>query len=116
MRAALARAVVARPGLLLLDEPFAAVDEVTRFLLDEELHRLRCREGLSALLITHSIQEAVFLADEVVVLSARPARAVERFAVPFAERNSGLRARPEFALLVGRIHAALRQGMGEVAA
>lgn len=116
MRAALARAVVARPGLLLLDEPFAAVDEVTRFQLDEDLHRLRTREGLSALLITHSIQEAVFLADEVVVLTRRPARVVERFEIPFADRDPALRARPEFGVLVSRVHDALRRGMGESAA
>jgi NitT/TauT family transport system ATP-binding protein len=111
MRAALARAIVARPGLLLLDEPFAAVDEVTRFELDEELDRLRRSEGLSALLVTHSIQEAVFLADEIVVLSRRPARVVERFPVAFERRHPGLRERPEFAELVGRVHAALRAGM-----
>jgi NitT/TauT family transport system ATP-binding protein len=113
MRAALARAVVGRPGLLLLDEPFAALDEVTRFQLDEELDRLRRREGASALLITHSIQEAVFLADEVVVLTPRPARVVARFAVPFATRDASLRSTPELALLTAQVHAALRQGMEE---
>jgi NitT/TauT family transport system ATP-binding protein len=115
MRAALARAIVASPGLLLLDEPFAAVDEVTRFQLDEDLDRLRRSQGLSALLITHSIQEAVFLGDEVVVLTARPARVVERFEVPFRQRDGALRATPDFALLVGRVHSALRRGMGEAA-
>ena len=111
MRGALARALVSRPGLLLLDEPFAAVDEVLRAELDEELDELRRREGLSALLVTHSIQEACFLADEVLVLSPRPARVVERFEPGFEERDAELRSRPEFAQLVGRVHAALRRGV-----
>jgi len=124
MRVALARAIVARPashgayerpGLLLLDEPFGALDEVTRFQLDDELLRLRAHEGMSALLVTHSIQEAVFLADEVVVLSPRPARVVESFRVTFQERCPSLRESPDFALLVARVHAALRRGMDAVA-
>lgn len=115
MRAALARAVVGQPGLLLLDEPFGALDEVTRFQLDEELDRLRRREGTSALLITHSIQEAVFLADEVVVLTPRPARVVAHFAIPLAARDAALRSTPEFALLTAEVHAALRRGMAATA-
>jgi|CXWL01.1.fsa_nt_gi NitT/TauT family transport system ATP-binding protein len=116
MRAALARAIVARPGLLLLDEPFGALDEVTRSVLDEELDRLRRHESITALLITHSIQEAVFLADEVVVLTPRPARVVERFRIPFADRDAELRSSEAFALLVARVHGALRRGMAQVAA
>ena len=102
---------MARPGLLLLDEPFSALDEVSRFALDEELHRLLGREGATALLITHSIQEAVFLADEVVVLSPRPARVLERFAVAFPKRDAALRESPDFVMLVARVHASLRVGM-----
>jgi NitT/TauT family transport system ATP-binding protein len=124
MRAALARAIVARPashgtmarpGLLLLDEPFGALDEVTRCQLEEELFRLRQHEGMSALLVTHSIQEAVFLADEVIVLTPRPARVVESFRVPFDARGATLRTLPELAILVGRVHAALRRGMDAAA-
>ncbi len=111
MRAALARAIVGRPGLLLLDEPFGALDEVTRLQLDEEFARLREREPATALLVTHSIQEAAFLADEVVVLSRRPARVVERFAISWPKRAAALLATPDFALRCAEIHGALRRGM-----
>jgi NitT/TauT family transport system ATP-binding protein len=76
MRASLARAIVARPDLLLLDEPFGALDEVTRHELDAELRALWERERFTAVLVTHSIPEAVYLAERVVVFSPRPARIV----------------------------------------
>jgi len=113
MRTSLARALVANPNLLLLDEPFGALDEVTRFRLDEDVARLVRGRDVTALMVTHSISEAVFLADEVVVLSPRPARVVERFQVDLKERLPQWRATPEFANLTSRVYEALRAGMGE---
>ena len=87
MRAALARALVSQPDTLLLDEPFSALDEVTRHELDAELRTLWERERFTAVLVTHSIPEAVFLAERVIVFSPRPARVVATFDTPIAPRD-----------------------------
>jgi NitT/TauT family transport system ATP-binding protein len=111
MRASLARALVTEPRLLLLDEPFAALDELTRMALDDELRRLWREAGLTVLFVTHSIAEAAYLAERVVVLSRRPARMVldHRLALP-AERTAVLRAEPAFARETGVLQEALRRG------
>ncbi len=111
MRAAVARALVSNPRLLLLDEPFGALDEVTRFRLDEELAAIVRGTGITVLLVTHSISEAVFLGDEVVVMSPRPARIIERFQIPFPTRDAALRGDPEFAVMQTRVLDVLRQGL-----
>lgn len=80
-RAAIARALALEPAILLLDEPFSALDALTRERFDTELVSLWQRVGATVVLVTHSIAESVFLADEVVVLSPRPARVVGRVQV-----------------------------------
>jgi NitT/TauT family transport system ATP-binding protein len=113
MRAAVARALVSDPRLLLLDEPFGALDEVTRFRLDEELAAIVRGTGITVLLVTHSISEAVFLGDEVIVMSPRPARIIERFEIPFTTRDAALRADPAFAAMQAKVLSVLREGLEE---
>jgi NitT/TauT family transport system ATP-binding protein len=109
MRASLARTLTLNPPLFLFDEPFGAVDEITREHLNEETQRLFVSEGFAGLFITHSISEAVFLSTRVFVMSARPGRIVAEFNVPFAyPRSPDLRFEPEFAKLSGELSHALR--------
>lgn len=109
MRASLARTLTLSPPLFLFDEPFGAVDEITREHLNEETLRLFEREQFGGLFITHSISEAVFLSTKVLVMSARPGRLVAEFEVPFPyPRNPDIRFDPEFARLSGQISQALR--------
>ncbi|HVZ79957.1 MAG TPA: ABC transporter ATP-binding protein [bacterium] len=83
-RAALARTLVSRPRLLLMDEPFGALDALTRIRMQEETLRLKEREKATLVLVTHDIDEAVFLGDRVVVLSPRPGRVKRVFSVPLS--------------------------------
>jgi len=109
MRASLARSLVLNPKVFLFDEPFGAVDEITRERLNDEVISLFQRNGFAGLFITHSISEAVFLSTRVLVMSARPGRIVADFPVPFAyPRAPELRFDPAFAELSGRISHELR--------
>ena len=111
MRASLARSLVLSPSLFLFDEPFGAVDEMTRERLNDELQALFAEQGFAGLFVTHSVSEAVFLATRVIVMSARPGRIVADIKVPFPHpRGHDLRWTPEFATIAARVSAALRQG------
>jgi NitT/TauT family transport system ATP-binding protein len=111
MRVSLARAIVTNPSLLLLDEPFAALDEITRQRLDEELLQLWARRGMTVLFVTHSTTEAVFLAQRAIVMTRRPGRIIadHRIDLP-AERPGAIRATPEFARETRVLYEALERG------
>ena len=94
MRLSLGRALALRPDLLLLDEPLAAVDELTRDLLQEELSALWIQSGFTGMLVTHNVHEAVFLSNRVIVMSPRPGRILDVIDVPFAFPRAPGCARP----------------------
>lgn len=113
-RAAIARALVTKPALLLLDEPFGAVDELTRQQLAQDLPAIWEARGTTTLLVTHSVSEAVMLSDRVVVLSPRPARIMADIAVDLPRpRRAELARDTEFANLVDQVFSALAQGVAE---
>jgi NitT/TauT family transport system ATP-binding protein len=112
MRASLARAIVTRPQLLLLDEPLAALDEITRNRLNDELRALWRLHGWTALFITHSVFESVYLSTRVLVMSSRPGRIVEEIAIEMpAERSVDTRTSPRYLELCRRTSAALERAM-----
>lgn len=109
MRVSLARSLTMDPQVFLFDEPFGALDEITRERLNEELMRLFVEQGFAGLFITHSVSEAVFLSTRVLVMSSRPGRITAEFNVPFAyPRPTDLRYDAEFARLTGEVSRALR--------
>jgi len=111
MRASLARALVTRPRLLMLDEPFAALDELTRQRLDDQLRALWLARGMTVLFVTHSITEAAYLADRALVFSPRPARVVadRRVDLP-RERGPRTRTDGAFVRETRALFDALEQG------
>jgi NitT/TauT family transport system ATP-binding protein len=106
MRASIARALVTAPDLLLMDEPFGALDEFTRQRLDGDLIELWRSQQLTVVFVTHSIHEAVFLSTRVVVMAARPGRIVDAFPIDEPHpRNEAFRLSPAFAAIAQRISA-----------
>ena len=111
MRCSLARTLTLQPPIMLFDEPFGAVDEITRERLNEETLRLFEQQQFAGLFITHSISEAVFLSTRVLVMSPRPGRIVAEIAVPFAyPRDPDLRFDAHFGAISSEVSHALRAG------
>lgn len=109
MRASLARSLTLEPPLFFFDEPFGALDEITREYLNTELLRIFDHEGFGAVFITHNLYEAVFLSTDVLVMSERPGRILKSFKIPFPyPRDLDLRFDPAFAELTGEVSEVLR--------
>jgi ABC-type taurine transport system ATPase subunit len=107
-RLAIVRALCNEPKLLLMDEPFGALDALTREKMQEELHAVWRRSGMTVLFITHSVEEAVYLGTDVVVMSPRPGRIIERITCPFAAQQGerdirAIKSSPEFITMRERV-------------
>lgn len=112
MRVSIARAMVTQPKLILMDEPFAALDEITRFKLNNDLLDMQARIGCTVIFVTHSVFESVFLSDRIVVMAARPGRVIEELHVdePYP-RGEMFRTSPEYAAHCRAASQALEQAM-----
>jgi NitT/TauT family transport system ATP-binding protein len=112
MRVSIARAMVTKPKLLLMDEPFAALDEITRFKLNDDLLRLQSELGCTVVFVTHSVFESVFLSSRIVVMAARPGRVIREIAVdaPYP-RDEDFRTSAEYAGHCRRASEALKEAM-----
>jgi NitT/TauT family transport system ATP-binding protein len=107
MRAAIARALITQPRLLLLDEPFGALDEITKGRLDDELLSLWQRLEVTVVLVTHSLSEAVYLGQQVNILAARPGRLSSQLNVELDQRDPSTKTSEEFARYVAEAHRLL---------
>jgi NitT/TauT family transport system ATP-binding protein len=107
MRVALARALVADPTTLLLDEPFAAIDELGRRALNDLVLRVKNEAGLAIIFVTHSVEEAVYMADHILVLSPRPGQIVTQIDVPHPTRDADFLLSDTYAQTVARVRRAL---------
>jgi NitT/TauT family transport system ATP-binding protein len=109
-RASLCRSLLHEPSVLLMDEPFGALDALTREQMQGDLTHLSAKDLKTVLFITHDIEEAVLLSDEVIVMSQRPGRILRRFSMPFGRpRSPILRRDPSFHSMVDEIRELFRQ-------
>jgi NitT/TauT family transport system ATP-binding protein len=116
MRVSIARALVVRPALLLMDEPFAALDEISRDALNEDLLRLWREDHLTIIFVTHSVYESTFLSTRIVTLTPRPGRIAGEFMVPASgDRSGAWRMSPDFGQTAREVSRLLRQGMDRAA-
>jgi NitT/TauT family transport system ATP-binding protein len=114
MRVSIARALVTRPSVLLMDEPFAALDEITRLKLNDDLAELQASLSATVVFVTHSVFESAYLADRIVVMAARPGRAVAEIVVEAPPmRREGYRLTADYAETCRRTSRALHIAMGE---
>ena len=110
MRVSIARAIAAKPKLLLMDEPFAALDELARQALNDDLLALWREDGMTIVFVTHSLYESAYLSSRVAVMRARPGRVTAQIALdPPAKRDESFRLTPEFADAARKISAALKE-------
>lgn len=116
MRVSIARAMVTRPRLILMDEPFAALDEITRHKLNNDLLALREAIGCTVIFVTHSVFESVFLSDRIVVMAARPGRVIREVTVdaPYP-RDEAFRTSADYAAYCREASMALHDAIGEPA-
>jgi NitT/TauT family transport system ATP-binding protein len=116
MRVSIARAMVTNPRLILMDEPFAALDEITRQKLNNDLLAMKAKTGCTVIFVTHSVYESVFLSDRVVVMAARPGRVIRELTVdaPYP-RDMAFRTSPDYAAHCRAASDALVEAMGEAA-
>ena len=117
MRASIARALATDPKLLLMDEPFAALDEITRFKLNNDLLGVWREVGGTVVFVTHSVFESVFLSSRIVVMTPRPGRVFTEFAIdePYP-REENFRTSPQYASYCRKVSEALAQAMEAQAA
>jgi NitT/TauT family transport system ATP-binding protein len=114
MRVSIARSMAAEPRLLLMDEPFAALDELTRQALNDDLLALWREDGLTVVFVTHSVFESAYLATRAAVMTPRPGNIAAEIALSHPPtRDEAFRLTPEFATEAGRISSALRAAIGE---
>lgn len=116
MRVSIARAMVTKPKLILMDEPFAALDEITRFKLNNDLLAMKERIGCTVIFVTHSVFESVFLSNRIVIMAARPGRVIKEVQVdsPYP-RDDIFRTSVEYTKYCRATSNALQEAMGDIA-